>query len=247
MKYEMSKIRSRLIILILCFVAGQSNGQGLFEITTKNPDTILFMPSDPVEAKQALIGVKNVSSDTLLLYWDSYLVMCGEGWDYNICDNNTCYAPFVKSCPEDVPNVFPPGYEHAMRFDILDQGEEGKAIYHFRLWLKGQKEATLDTVVLHFNDCVTAIEPVVNAKAPSIRLRTNPVVENLQIDVSPPLREVKLEGRVFPLSGIWSKELLFEPKSLNRIFVGDLPAGVYFLQLRSREKKINRIIKFIKR
>jgi len=236
-------------LVINIFVVALLHGQkSIFEYQPKQVDTLKFEVSDPQSLKESLFNVKNLTSDTLLFYWDISLVSCGELWEYSICDANTCYSPFVKACPDDAPNRILPSGMILIRFDVHDNGVKGGGVYRFRGWIDGKKEETLDSMLLYVNDCTNAVDNV-DATYSKVNVLPNPVGQILHIQLPKGLLHKTFRVEIFSMNGKILHEVvqtLPENGSAVDIDVRKLKAGNYFMRLNSDKEDLSIIKQFVK-
>ncbi len=236
-----------LLLVFTVLLMSPIKAQKLFRIASNNPDTLYVHPSDTKDKKEFDILVENLTDKEQLIYWDTKLLMCGEQWDYSICDLNQCYAPFTKACPEDAPNVFSPKGMGKFLFDLYDKGIEGKAVYQMRFWIKGKKEQTLDTVLLHYNECVTAVDNA--SRIGSLVVQPNPVSEAMEVSLPNPSTDMKnYRVSIVSLMGLALNEVIPKFVSEKRMIVpvSNLSPGMYLLQFKNTHTGQIYLSRFIK-
>ena len=184
-----------------------------------NPASIAADGTESILAPTAIL--KNVSSDTLRLFWRRIVENMPKEWEPAVCDQNSCYPPSRDVCPDDSPVILAPGdttefYVQAKHFDV-----EGEAIIKLEAYPVGFPDSVLITGVYNYSLVLTSADYI---ELTNSLLFPNPSENYFQLEL--PENQGKLE--LYSQSGQLLKT--FEPSLSNRYDISDLAPGSYYIQ-----------------
>jgi hypothetical protein len=201
---------------------------------------ILTLTPNPIETSEAidmndplfeLVGyatITNVSADSIAVRWRRIMPAVPMGWEVLVCDNSSCYPPFVSSnvMPEfdlNVPIVLAPGATSNLDVHVRPNQFPGSATIDVALSLANDT-TIISTGVYHFTASLTSS---VNSslRQQDIRLFPNPTAEYFQLSPGAGI------SRVVVYNTLGRAMRSYDVYDGRRYSLAGLPDGMYLVSL----------------
>jgi hypothetical protein len=235
-----------LLVLAICTLMS-GNTQPVVLTLTPNPietNEAIDM-NDPLFELVGYATITNVSSDSIAVRWNRIMPTVPMGWEVLVCDNSSCYPPFVSSnvMPEfdlNVPIVLAPGATSNLDVHVRPNQFPGTATIDVALSLANDT-TIISTGVYHFTASL-ASSVNANIRQQDIRLFPNPTAEYFQLSPGTGI------GRVVVYNTLGRQLRSFDVYEGRRYSLAGLPDGMYLVSLFEPGAKSSlRTIRVIKR
>ena len=226
-------MKKYLLILVFFNCFFYANAQLL--TLSPNPAEISGDVTESILQPKAYL--KNISADTLRLFWKRTIDDMPREWDAAVCDQNSCYPPNRDIAPDDSPMILAPGDSTNLYVQVKHNDVVGTASIRLEVFPVGFPDSILITGTYNFELILSSTDYIeLETKA----LYPNPSSNYFQLLL--PENEGQLE--IYSSAGILLKN--FKVANQNTYDIADLPKGVYFVKwLRTDLKKV-KAIKLVK-
>ncbi len=181
--------------------------------------------------------VRNQSSGTLKLLWKREDVILPDMWEPTVCDNNQCWATFVKQCPSDYYNELKKGTTMLSDVHIYDAGISGEAYIKLKVYELDDTSSFINIDYL-FNKQNVGTKNVRNI---AVRMYPNPANATLNIDYNNGISRIE----IYNLLG--SKVLNYKSEPSKSYDIGMLEDGMYFVKFITTDEKVMKTLRLQKR
>ena len=156
-------------------------------------------------------------------------------WVFSVCDQNTCYAPGVETCPTTKPNFIEPGGSVTFIIYLEPKAVAGLGDIGFRLFDTENQELEFTHVDLYWE--ITGSVSTNDLSEANVKIYPNPASEYFMVDNDENIAQVS----IFSIVG---KEIVSYVHTPGQAYsVSDLNRGIYMVRLSDQR---NRIIKVIR-
>lgn len=204
--------------LLLAFICLTVNISAQDIVVTPNPVHEWETESDIEILGDAVI--KNESSDTKTYTWERTVICENNNIDTWFCDPNVCYTPAVST----QMFTLAPGEEGPFQLHANFTSTEDRALtVQIKVYENGNEGNVVD-VMYELNDCA-AITSIEDVKISEINLFPNPTTDNFTLTNIDGVQDVIINNII----GTPLKQYVAEENGIYSM--GDLPAGIYMVQL----------------
>jgi hypothetical protein len=178
----------------------------------------------------------NLTSQTLHMLWTREDLQLPQDWIGYICDNNYCYAPFAKKCPEDNPNNIEPNKYGILDVHVNTNDVPGEA--HIVLYVFEKEDTTKKIKVDFLFNKITANREVRNI---GIKIYPNPAQNTFTVEYNSGVNKIEL------ISILGKKVAEYKTSPSKSYDISNLDAGLYFLRLIGPQDQIIKTIRLQKK
>ncbi len=196
---------------------------------------------------QIYTQVNNLTSDTLLLRWERFVMIKPDEWQTQVCDPNACYLPNVSTNYDldlqiDEPVMLLPDSSISLAFYVRPNGEGGEGSFDLDLSLTSDPDNVIETATFNVrvNTLVSSTRRIDDLSG--LRVFPNPASDYFELTNSD--RQID-QLVVYNLLG--RPVRFFSASSGRRYWLADLPDGIYLVSLVSRKEGIIKTIRISKR
>lgn len=183
--------------------------------------------------------VKNNTDIEVTSYWELILGEdFPEEWSTFLCDNNLCYTPWTRKCPESNPNIFAPGFEKEWTLHVKPSGTMGTGQLTIRMHYP--QEAGDSTFVDHVFDISIGVSNTIELDLSDLLIYPNPTADYIQITNDKGIGQISVYNVVGKLITEFNHT---EGQSHS---VADLNRGIYLVRLKDNTGKVVKSMKLSK-
>ena len=219
-----------LFIFFNCFFYANA------QLLTLSPNPAEISSDGTESILQPKAYLKNVSADTLRLYWKRTIIDKPREWDAAVCDQNSCYPPSRDICPDDSPMILAPGDSTNLYVQSKHNNTAGTASIQIAVYPVGFPDSILITGTYNFDLTLSSTHYI---ELTNTALYPNPSRDYFELQL--PENEGKLE--LYSSAGILLKT--FEIANNNSYNIADFAKGVYFLKWIRPDLKNVKAIKLV--
>lgn len=184
--------------------------------------------------------VLNTTGEEVTAYWE--LIPSEdfpEEWETFLCDNNLCYTPWVKNCPEGSPNMFAPNQTQQWILHLKPKGVMGTAQMTLRLHYPQASGDSLS--VDHVFQIAAGTSSTVEIDLAELLIYPNPATDYIQIRNDESIKQINVYNVV-------GKQLRsFNHTAGQSHSVQDLNKGIYLVRLMNTQGEVVKSMKLSKR
>ena len=193
--------------------------------------------------------ITNNSTETIGLRWEQKSLSSPSllDWTSAVCDNNKCYTfggftnNSVTGSPADTLWIAPDSVS-ILDLHLRPGGVAGTGVIRVQLFEIDDLEGNnpLESVIFNF-DISAQIVSVSEIERNSIRIFPNPTQSYFELKNAKSIKKINLYNI------IGRKVSQFDVVDNKQYFVGDLPMGIYLLQMRDDENNIVKTVRLVKK
>lgn len=232
------------ILPILFFVIsfGSLSAQNL---VFSNTDTIRMSAGvDNLDIVSHTTATNN-TRNTMNLVWKLTNLAQPTGWETAVCDDNTCYPPFVLTNVVDggnpnAPVVLSPNQEGIVDLHLYADGIAGVGYAQICFNTVEEPDVVLGCMTYEFSVGMSSSTDDENAPAIS-QIFPNPTTEYFGLTNASSIKEVQ----VYNMLG--RQQRSYEVALGKKYYVGDMPAGMYLVAFIDEKGIVAKTTRLVKR
>lgn len=231
-----------LLFLSLFFITSALSAQ----VSLKFSHTNLSTTGNPNDFE--VIGhayVVNIGSSTVQLKWDREEIDFPDGWTSAVCDKNQCYGSpvstnvgMVGGFPINIPVVLNPGDTSIMDLHLYPGGIKGTGKVDLCISTTDNPGTIIGCINYDFNLSTVSTKDLSKA---GLKVYPNPTFDFFNVQNAEGVGFVKVYNTLGRLVKI------FDASLERNFYVGDLPSGMYLVNLQNKSGKTIKTTRIIKK
>jgi hypothetical protein len=239
-------MKQLLLLLTFSLAANLLPAQDVVLSLSPNPSEAndIINMNDPNFELVAYATLTNVSSSPVSVRWTRIMPTLPMGWEVLVCDNVSCYPPFVSSnvMPEFDLNelvVLAPGGTTNLDVHVLPHQFAGSTTVNIQFTI-GTDTTVVHTGTYNFNASLTSSANNGFGKQ-DIRVFPNPTIDYFQLSTGSQV------SRVAVYNTLGRQVRLFDAVEGKRYSLAGLPDGMYMVSLLDSRYRNIKTVRMIKR
>ena len=216
------------------------------QISLKFSGTDLFFTGDPGEAD--VVGhayVVNTHNTTVQLRWEREEMDFAEGWTSAVCDKNQCYSSLVftnvgtiNGVPLNVPVLLNPGDTSILDVHLYPNGIKGTGQVRVCVTTVSEPNNVIGCINYDFNLTTSSTKDFSKA---ALKVYPNPTFDFFNLQNAEGVGFVKVYNTLGRLVKV------FDASFEKNFYVGDLPSGMYLVNMQSKNGKNIKTTRIVKK
>lgn len=228
-------MRKALLILFFAGISVWATAQLSISINPESSSGSGLASSPDIAA---YCHITNNSSVPVSLLWTRSVVSKPTQWLSWVCDNTTCYLPFVDTCPEDRTNNLDPGQSFNLSYHVNPLNVDGEGEFMLYVYDLSDPNIILDSVQFLIETSTTSVSDPAHS---SLKIYPNPTTSYFQVENSTDVAKVV----VYNIVGSKMKE--FDARNQTRFDVADLTEGIYLIRLLDARQNVLKTVRLSKK
>ena len=204
-------------------------------------DDTLIITGGAEENYEKFFEIKNNSKSTYKVFWRLEKPAYVEEWETQVCDGNLCYGRNFDQCSKTKPNTFEAGASQKWSLHFFPNNKEGAGLMVMKLYSDKEFTQLLDTLPIVV-DMLSGIKDVLAANDISVYPVPADDILNINVEFKKTVNAElfitdKMGRKIKTIANLHQKNAYS-----TKVDVSGLPAGIYFLNIKTNKGIMSRKI-----